>query len=90
MSTSDQCRAMGLKVGDTIEAETIDPETIESGRVRLTLLRIGSAVAVFSESRTCGKDQEWSDPVESASWDLSFRSWRKIDHTPDAGKEVLK
>ena len=84
MSTADQCRAMGLSVGDTI----LGREEYAHGwnEARLTLLWLGDEVAVFMATDRSSARVEWSDPEESADWTLEFRDWKKVPRT-DAGGE---
>lgn len=74
MNSADQARAMGLQVGDTIEGTESDGEI-----ARLTLLWIGNDVAVFRVTELRTRGEGWSEPEESADWDLSCREWRKVD-----------
>ena len=76
-SVADQCRALGLKVGDTIEGTEKD----ENGwwtTTRLTLLWLGETGAAWrvTERDRCRFD--WSEPREAANWTLSCRDWRKV------------
>lgn len=77
MSTADQCRALGLKVGDTIEGT-------ESGAgwwstTRLTLLWLGESEAAWRETSISHLSTEWSTPRESCAWTLAYRDWRVVD-----------
>lgn len=77
-NTADQCRELGLKVGDTIEGM----ETYEGGWCieHLTLLWVGETTAVFRQSSLNSSNPlMWTQPRESASWDLSHRDWRLCD-----------
>lgn len=75
-NTADQCRLLGIEIGDTIEGM----ET--SGRywheARLTLLWLGDEVAVFRVIERSNEKPKWSEPEESADWTLEFRQWRKV------------
>ena len=74
--TAEQCREMGLVVGDVIQGrETFGDEWSES---RLTLLFAGQSVAVFKEQTRNDEQTEWMYRGESASWTLSFRPWHKL------------
>ena len=79
--SAEQCREMGLSVGDVIEGrETAGAWWSES---RLTLLFLGAETAVFSEQRRNSEQPEWRDAGESGNWTLNCRAWRKV-----AGAEV--
>jgi hypothetical protein len=75
-SVADQCRALGLKVGDTIEGT-------EGGAgwwntTRLTLLWLGETLAAWSVTDRSSSRPNWSEPCEAANWSLSCRDWRKV------------
>ncbi|MBP8789609.1 MAG: hypothetical protein KBH41_19520 [Azonexus sp.] len=75
-SVADQCRALGLKVGDTIEGT-------EGGNgwwntTRLTLLYLGETEAAWRVTDLSSSRAEWSKPREAANWTLSCRDWRKV------------
>lgn len=76
LNVAEQCRAMGLRVGDTIEG------TERYGNwwstARLTLLWLGDTNAAWSVTEISAKSQKWSTPRESANWTLDARKWRKI------------
>lgn len=75
-TTAEQCREMGLSVGDVIEGrEGSGGWWSES---RLTLLFLGAQVAVFSEQRRNSAQPEWRDDGESGNWTLNCRAWRKV------------
>ena len=72
---ADQCRALGLQVGDTIIGR-------EEGdgcwhEAELTLLWMGEEAAVFRERTRCNTRPEWSEPREAGDWTLEWRDWRK-------------
>lgn len=76
-SVADQCRALGLNVGDTIEGT-------EGGdgwwnTTRLTLLWVGETAAMWRATDCSSSRPQWSEPREAASWTLSCRDWRKVD-----------
>ena len=75
-STADQCRAMGLAVGDTI----IGMETYNGGwnEASLTVLWIGRKEVAFDEQTRSSLDQKWGAVEESCCWNLAYRDWRKI------------
>lgn len=84
-STAEQCRALGINVGDTIEGF----EGSRAGywnKTRLTLLWIGEEVAVWRVTSRSSERQEWSKPSEAADWTLDCREWRKVD----SGKGVAR
>lgn len=75
-SVADQCRALELKVGDTIEGT-------EGGHgwwntTRLTLLWLGETEAAWRVTDRSSTRAEWSAPREAANWTLSCRDWRKV------------
>lgn len=77
MNTADQCRAMGLSIGDTIEG-TEGCGTDWESTARLTLIWLGETEVVFRVRERIGRHGEWSEPRESANWTLSCRYWRKL------------
>ena len=71
---ADQCRALGLKIGDKIIGR-------EEGQgwwheAELTLLWLGEKEAVFSERTRTNEKPEWSKPKEESNWTLECRNWR--------------
>ena len=75
-SQADQCREMGLVVGDVIEGrEMYGGHWNES---RLTVLFIGQEVAVFNEHERNDLQLDWVDHGETADWTLNYRVWRKV------------
>lgn len=78
METADKCRAMGLKVGDTIEGREGDEKGTWWDVTRLTLLWLGQATAVWSQTHINHMNPEWSAPKEESHWCLDFRNWRKV------------
>ena len=76
LDAADQCRALGLQVGDTIEGRESWPGGWHEARV--TLLWLGDQLAVWRVTERGSDDQEWSEPHEGAGWDLSCREWRKV------------
>lgn len=75
-SVADQCRALDLKVGDTIEGT-------EGGHgwwntTRLTLLWLGETEAAWRVTDRSSSRPEWSEPREATNWTLSARVWRKV------------
>lgn len=76
VSVADQCRAMGLQVGDTIEGTEGDEQWWDT--TRLTLLWLGKTVAVWSVTSRINSRPEWSEPREEANWTLRHRDWRKV------------
>lgn len=75
-SVADQCRALGLEVGDTIEGT----ESISGwwNTTRLTLLWLGKTDAVWSVTDRSSSRPEWSKPREAANWTLACRDWYKV------------
>lgn len=74
---ADQCREMGLQIGDTIEGT-------ESGAgwwntTRLKLLWVGKTKAVWSATWKSSRSPEWSEPEEQSNWTLECREWRKVE-----------
>lgn len=81
MTVADQCRKMGLKVGDTIEGRQEGAGWMGKewwNVTRLTLLFLGETEAVW---RMTDRNQlrDWSTPREITNWTLSCRKWRKIE-----------
>lgn len=77
MTAAESVRDMGLSVGDTIEGQQVQYDgTLNT--VRMTLLWVGESIAVWRWTERYGLGP-WSRPEESATWDLSFRTWRKVD-----------
>jgi len=72
-TTADQCRSLGLQVGQTIEGAD------EFGVARLTLQWIGDEVAVFRVTELRAGTTEWTKPRQSADWTLSYREWRLVE-----------
>lgn len=76
-TTADQCRSLGLQIGDTIEGTDETGET-----ARLTLQWVGDEVAVFRVTELCigaTGETEWTRPMQSADWNLSYREWRIVE-----------
>lgn len=63
---------MGLQIGDTIEG------TQHDHTARLMLLWLGEDVAVWRYWMWL-KDGQWLDRGEVADWDLSCRTWAKVE-----------
>ena len=77
ISAADQCREMGILVGDVIEGrEAYDHSWSES---RLTLLFLGAEIAVFNEQYRNDRQPDWLDHGETADWSLAFRLWQKVE-----------
>lgn len=78
MSVADECRAMKLKVGDTIFGR--EDTCGYWQEARLTLLYLGNTVAVWAETTRSNAhgNGEWSPPKESANWSLCWRKWEKV------------
>lgn len=75
-NTADQCRLLGIEVGDTIEG--MEKSGHYWHEARLTLLWLGEEVAVFRVTDRSNSQTEWSEPEESADWTLECRVWRKL------------
>ncbi len=76
MSGVEQCRRLNVQVGDTIQGTESYPGAW--GTTRLTLLWIGKEIAVWRETHQSSLDAKWTEPKESACWDLSHREWRHV------------
>ena len=74
--TADQCRELGIVVGETIEGR----EEWSGGwdETRLTLLWLGESVAVWREVSRNYMRPEWSEPIEACAWTLDCRPWFKV------------
>ena len=77
MTAAESVRNMGLAVGDTIEGQQVRYDGTLS-TVRLTLLWAGDSIAVWRMTERYGLGP-WSQPEEASDWDLSFRTWKKVD-----------
>ena len=75
-TVADQCRALGLAVGDTIESTKKYADWWYT--TRLTLLWLGETHAAWRVTERNSYVLHWSDPHEAANWTLSCREWRKI------------
>lgn len=75
-NTADQCRLLGIDVGETIEGRESFGSTWHEAR--LTLLWLGEEVAVFRVTDRSERHPNWSEPEESADWTLGCRTWRKL------------
>lgn len=73
---ADQCREMGLSVGDTIEGTEGGGDWWNT--TRLTLLWLGEQQAVWMMADRSSTRPEWSEPREAVNWTLSCREWRKV------------
>lgn len=81
MEASDQVRAMGLAVGDTIRGIE-DYGDGEWNEAELTLLWVGDEIAVWRERGRSRLTPDWVDHGESASWTLDCRQWHKVATHP--------
>jgi hypothetical protein len=69
-SPAEQCRELGISIGDTIEGE-------ENGtRVRLKLIWLGQAAAIWMVYLK--ENGLWIESEESANWTLVARKWRRV------------
>lgn len=75
---ADQCREMGLKVGDTIIGREDWGENGWS-ESKLTVLFIGEQAAVFKCVQRGNKNSEWGESRESGSWVLHARPWSLVE-----------
>lgn len=82
---ADQCRVLGVAVGDTIECREEAPGGYWS-EARLTLLWLGASVAVWSATERSNGQPEWSEPEESADWALECREWRKVPSNAEVSR----
>ncbi|WP_027390516.1 hypothetical protein [Chrysiogenes arsenatis] len=71
LNVADQCRALGIQVGDTIEG-------ISWHTTRLTLLWLGNEEAVWSMTHRGSESTTWSEPREVVNWYLTCRDWKKV------------
>ena len=74
---ADQCRAIGIEIGDTIIGREAGPNG-SWHEAELTLLWRGNETAVFRERERTDDYPEWSEPRESGDWTLECRNWRKV------------
>ena len=71
--TADQCREMGLKVGDTIIGREGRGDWFNE--TKLTLLFMGQQTAAWKVARRSDSLPKWRDDGESANFTLSCRKW---------------
>lgn len=74
---ADQCRSLGLSVGDTIEGTESGPGYWNT--TRLTLIWLGEEHAAWIATSRSSSRPEWSEPREEVHWTLSCRDWKKIE-----------
>lgn len=82
---ADQCREMGLAVGDVIQGR--EEATYREGgfhETRLKVLWLGQSEAVLLEEKRSDLHPDWSSPVECSSWTLDCRRWWRVGHDPVA------
>lgn len=77
MNIADQCRKMGLSVGDTIIGREESNDYWHEAE--LTLIFLGESTATFRERNRSDEYPEWSRPRESTSWTLAYRDWKKVE-----------
>lgn len=82
---AEQCREMGISVGDTIEGRE------SCGRkywheARLTLVWAGRKEAVFVATVRSKESPCWSAPEETAGWTLDCRRWKRVAPSPSSTK----
>jgi hypothetical protein len=80
MCVANQCRAMGLRVGDIIDGTA--REGARWHRARLTLLWLGRTEAAWEMTECSDRKPAWSSPRESVDWDLSQRDWSRVADMP--------
>lgn len=81
-NTADQCREMGLTVGDTIvRRQTYFSE--EWSESELTVIFLGLQVAVFSERSRSSNAPRWRSKGESSNWTLDCHDWKIIKPQKD-------
>ena len=85
---ADQCRALGLEIGDTIFGLEEGPDGFWH-EAELTLLWLGQEAAVFRERERTNVFKEWSKPRESGDWTLECRDWRKVPNARNEGRADL-
>jgi hypothetical protein len=73
---AEQCRRLGLQVGDTIEGTESGPGWWNT--TRLTLLWLGETEAAWRMTDKSVNRPEWSEPEEAVNWTLDCREWRKV------------
>lgn len=82
---ADQCREMGLAVGDAIQGR--EEATYREGgfhETRLKVLWIGQSEAVLLEEKRSDLHPDWSSPAECSSWTLDCRRWWRVVREPVA------
>ena len=72
----DQCRALGVTVGDTIEGTEGGPGWWDT--TRLMLLWLGEEEAAWRVTSRSSSRPEWPEPQEATGWTLTCRDWRKV------------
>jgi hypothetical protein len=82
LHVADQCREMGLNVGDVIEGTECYGMNGWS-EARLTLLFMGQHCAVFATSRRSSSSPEWVECREQANWTLNCRDWVLVPMKPN-------
>ncbi len=73
--TADQCKQMGLTVGDTITGREHGPRGIWH-EARLTLLWIGRQECMWLVQERTEAEPAWTEPEERGDWTLDCRRWR--------------
>jgi hypothetical protein len=77
VDTAEQCRALGIAVGDTIQGREEGTHGYWN-EARLTLLWLGEEVAVWRATKRSSANPAWSEPEESAGWTLDCRQWSLV------------
>ena len=77
MTVADQCKRLGLSIGDTIFGREEGPRGYWH-EARLTLLWLGQEEAMWSVQERADNRPEWSEAHEAGDWTLDCRDWRKV------------
>jgi hypothetical protein len=76
-NTAEQCRQMGLNIGDTITGrEHAGRRSDAWHEARLTLLWIGRQECMWLVQTRTHDQPLWTDPEEDGNWELDGRRWR--------------
>jgi hypothetical protein len=76
-NAADQCREMGIAVGDVIQGRETYPGGWNDARLKLVWLSDKTAVWE-TKTRTSGF-QLWEPKGEDSAWTLDCREWRRVD-----------
>lgn len=73
--SAEQCREMGIRVGDTIFGRE---ESLGGwNEAKLTLLWKGKTGTVWCAKTRNSRQLDWQDDGEQANWTLDLRQWYK-------------